>query len=186
MEKNEKIEKRWYIIQTYSGFENSVKIDLERRIESMEMEDFIFSVVIPEEIVIETKADGSKKEKIKKMFPGYIFVEMRVSDESWFVVRNTPKVTGFLGSSGGGTKPVPLPPEEVSVIFKKAGIAPVVKLDFEVGDMVEVVSGSMKGNVVEVTNIDIDNMKASILIEMFGRQIEMEVDLSSIKRLASK
>lgn len=182
----ENVEKRWYIIQTYSGFENSVKVDLERRIESMGMEDFIFNVVIPEETIVETKADGSKKEKIKKMFPGYIFVEMCVTDESWFVVRNTPKVTGFLGSSGGGTKPVPLPPEEVATVFKKAGIAPTIKLDFEVGDMVEVVSGSMKGNVVEVTDINLDEMTASIVIEMFGRQIEMSVELSSIKRLTNK
>lgn len=101
--------RRWYIVQTYSGFENSVKEDLERRIDSMGMKEYIFQTLIPEETVIETKADGSKKEKVKKMFPGYIFVEMIVTDDSWFVVRNTPKVTGFLGSSGGGTKPVPVP-----------------------------------------------------------------------------
>ena len=90
---------RWYIIQTYSGYENAVKLDLERRVESMGMNDLIFRGIVPEETVIEKKADGKEKEKVKQLFPGYVFVEMEVTDESWFVVRNTPRVTGFLGSS---------------------------------------------------------------------------------------
>lgn len=176
------LEKRWYIIQTYSGYEDSVERDLRKRIETMQMQDYIFNVLIPTETVIETKADGSTKEKVKKMFPGYIFVEMIVTDEAWFVVRNTPKVTGFLGSSGGGTKPVPLPPEEVANVFRKAGITPEIKLDFEVGDMVEVLSGSMQGQIVEVTDIDLVESKATVLLEMFGRQMELSVDLTSIKK----
>jgi transcriptional antiterminator NusG len=103
---------RWYIIQTYSGYENSVREDLLRRVDSMGMNDFIFSVIVPEETIIEKKDNGKEKEKIKQLYPGYVFVEMIVTDESWFVVRNTPRVTGFLGSSGGGTKHVPIPPEE--------------------------------------------------------------------------
>ncbi|MCR5462184.1 MAG: transcription termination/antitermination protein NusG [bacterium] len=178
----EKQEKRWYIIQTYSGFEDSVERDLKKRIETMEMQDYIFNVLIPTETIVETKADGSKKEKVKKMFPGYIFVEMIVTDESWFIVRNTPKVTGFLGSSGGGTKPVPLPPEEVANVFKKAGIVPQINIDFEVGDMVEIVSGSMAGKIVEVTDIDLVETKATVLVEMFGRQMDFQVDLSSLKK----
>ena len=178
----ETLEKRWYIIQTYSGFEDSVERDLKKRIETMEMQDYIFNVLIPTETIVETKADGSKKEKVKKLYPGYIFVEMIVTDESWFIVRNTPKVTGFLGSSGGGTKPVPLPMEEVANVFKKAGIVPQVKIDFEVGDMVEVISGSFAGQVVEVTDIDLVEAKATVLVEMFGRQMDFQVDLSSLKK----
>jgi transcriptional antiterminator NusG len=178
----EKLEKRWYIIQTYSGFEDSVERDLKKRIETMEMQDYIFNVLIPTETIVETKADGSKKEKVKKMFPGYIFVEMIVTDESWFIVRNTPKVTGFLGSSGNGTKPVPLPPEEVANVFKKAGIVPQINIDFEVGDMVEIMSGSMAGKIVEVTDIDLVETKATVLVEMFGRQMDFQVDLSSLKK----
>ena len=115
-------ERRWYVVQTYSGFENSVKLNLERRIESMQMENLIYQVMIPEELKIEKKADGTLKEKMVKMYPGYVFIELNVTDESWFVVRNTPGVTGFLGSSGGGTKPVPLPPEEINPILKKCGL----------------------------------------------------------------
>ncbi len=136
--------RRWYIVQTYSGFESSVQEDLERRIESMGMQDLIFQVMIPEENYIEKKADGSQKEKVRKMFPGYVFVEMIVTDESWFVVRNTPKVTGFLGSSGGGTKPVPLPPEEIEHILRKIGKLEKPKFDFEVGEVVVITAGPFK------------------------------------------
>ena len=125
------------------------------------------------------------------MFPGYIFVEMIVTDESWFIVRNTPKVTGFLGSSGNGTKPVPLPPEEVANVFKKAGIVPQINIDFEVGDMVEIVSGSMAGKIVEVTDIAIRRKplqsgyvvsKADILISQY-RMDEARAELNAaIKR----
>lgn len=177
-----KDKKRWYIIQTYSGFEDSVERDLKKRIETMEMQDYIFNVLIPTETVVETKADGSKKEKVKKMFPGYIFVEMIVTDESWFIVRNTPKVTGFLGSSGGGTKPVPLPPEEVANVFKKAGIVPEVKLDFEIGDMVEIMTGSFAGQIVEVTDIDLIESKVTVLVDMFGRSMDMQVDITSVRK----
>jgi len=177
-----KDKKRWYIIQTYSGFEDSVERDLKKRIETMEMQDYIFNVLIPTETVVETKADGSKKEKVKKMFPGYIFVEMIVTDESWFIVRNTPKVTGFLGSSGGGTKPVPLPPEEVANVFRKAGIVPEVKLDFEIGDMVEIMTGSFAGQIVEVTDIDLIESKVTVLVDMFGRSMDMQVDITSVRK----
>ena len=131
-------ERRWYIVQTYSGYENSVKVNLERRIESMQMEDKIFQVMIPEEIRQERKPDGTVKEKLVKIFPGYVFLEMVVTDDSWFVVRNTPGVTGFLGSSGGGTKPVPLPPDEIIPILKKCGLMEVPKLDVVIGEKIRV------------------------------------------------
>ena len=121
--------KYWYVVQTYSGYENSVKENLLRRIETMQMESSIFQVMIPEELKAEKKADGSMKEKLVKMFPGYVFIEMIVTDESWFVVRNTPGVTGFLGSSGGGTKPIPLFPDEINPILKKCGMLAVQRLN---------------------------------------------------------
>ncbi len=175
--------RRWYVVQTYSGFENSVKEDLERRIQSMGMEEQIFTVMIPEEVVVETKADGTKKEKVKKMFPGYVFVEMIVTDESWFIVRNTQKVTGFLGSSGGGTKPVPLPTEEINLILKKVGMMEPLKLDFEVGDRVDIVNGTMKGQIGEVSEINVEKGTVSVLIEMFGRHVPVDLEITDVKKI---
>lgn len=174
--------RRWYIIQTYSGFENSVKEDLERRIDSMGMTDYIFQVLIPEETVVETKADGSKKEKIKKMFPGYIFVEMIVTDESWFVVRNTPKVTGFLGSSGGGTKPVPLPPDEINSLLLKLGKIEKPVLGFAVGDKVSIINGPFSGQVCEVLALDFDKEEVTVSVEMFGRSTSMPLGFRDVKK----
>ena len=107
-------QKRWYIVQTYSGYENSVQQDLLKRIETMGQQDYIFNVLVPEEQYEDEKKDGSKVIKTRKMFPSYVFVEMIVNEKSWFIVRNTPKVTGFLGSSGKGAKPVPIPPAEIN------------------------------------------------------------------------
>ena len=115
-------ERAWYIIQSYAGMEYAAKRNLERRIVSMNMEDYIFNVLIPEEIHMEKKPNGEMKEVIENPYPGYIFVDMIVTDESWFIVRNTPMVTGFLGSSGGRAKPVPVPPHEMIPILKKSGI----------------------------------------------------------------
>ena len=171
----------WYIVQTYSGLEDSVKLSLERRIESMNMEDLIFQVMIPEEIIIEEKADKSKKEKTVKIFPGYVFIEMIVTDDSWFVVRNTPGVTGFLGSSGGGTKPVPLKPEEINPILKKCGMLAVQRLNVQVGQKVKIAQGNFKGQEVVVESIDEDQGKINVLIEMFERQTTMELDFSEVE-----
>lgn len=175
--------RRWYIVQTYSGFENSVKEDLERRIGSMGMTDYIFQVLIPEEIVIETKADGTKKEKTKKMFPGYIFVEMIVTDESWFVVRNTPKVTGFLGSSGGGTKPVPLPPDEINALLLKLGRIEKPALEFTVGDKLEIISGPFTGQIGECLSIDEEKEEVVVAVEMFGRSTSMPLEFRDVKKM---
>ncbi|MCF7924112.1 MAG: transcription termination/antitermination protein NusG [Candidatus Izimaplasma sp.] len=171
----------WYIVQTYSGLEDSVKLSLERRIETMNMEDLIFQVMIPEEIVIEEKADKSKKEKKVKIFPGYVFIEMIVTDDSWFVVRNTPGVTGFLGSSGGGTKPVPLKPEEINPILKKCGMLAVQRLNVQVGQKVRIAQGNFKGQEVVVESIDEDQGKINVLIEMFERQTTMELDFTEVE-----
>lgn len=176
-------ERQWYVVQTYSGYENSVKINLERRIESMQMEDLIFQVMIPEEIRIEKKADGTTKEKLVKIFPGYVFIELIVTDDSWFVVRNTPGVTGFLGSSGGGTKPVPLPQEEITPILKKCGLIEEVKMDVEVGQSVRVITGPFANQVGKVDAVDIDKREVKVLVDMFGRQTPVELSFDDIEKI---
>lgn len=174
---------RWYIIQTYSGYENAVKLDLERRVESMGMSDYIFRIIVPEETIIETKADGKSKEKIKQIFPGYVFVEMMVTDESWFVVRNTPRVTGFLGSSGGGTKPVPLAPDEINQILLKIGVISKPTYDHLVGKTVEILNGAFTGMKGEVTFVDNDQEKITVNIDVFGRSTPTEFDVVDIREL---
>jgi len=176
-------ERRWYIVQTYSGYENSVKVNLERRIESMQMEDKIFQVMIPEEIRQERKPDGTVKEKMVKIFPGYVFLEMVVTDDSWFVVRNTPGVTGFLGSSGGGTKPVPLPPDEIIPILKKCGLMEVPKLDVLVGEKVRVATGPFRDQIGKVDSIDAEKQEITVLVDMFGRQTPVELSFGDIEKL---
>ncbi len=174
---------RWYIIQTYSGYENAVKKDLERRVESMGMVDYIFRIIVPEETVIEKNAKGEEKEKTKQLFPGYVFVEMIVTDESWFVVRNTPQVTGFLGSSGGGTKPVPLAPDEINAILLKIGVISKPTFDHLIGKKVEVVSGSWEGMKGEVSAVDNDQEKVIVDLDLFGRSTPTEIDAVDIKEV---
>jgi transcriptional antiterminator NusG len=174
---------RWYIIQTYSGYENAVKSDLERRVESMGMSDYIFRVIVPEETVIEKKADGKEKEKIKQLFPGYVFVEMIVTDESWFVVRNTPRVTGFLGSSGGGTKPVPLAPDEINQILLKVGIISKPTWVHLLGKMVEVMNGTWLGMKGEVAHVDDDQEKVTVDLDLFGRATPTELDAHDVREI---
>lgn len=176
-------DRRWYVCQTYSGYENSVKLNLERRIESMQMEDCIYQVMIPEEIRIEKKADGSTKEKLHKIFPGYVFIEMSVTDDSWFVVRNTPGVTGFLGSSGGGTKPVPLPPEEINPILKKAGLMEIPKFEIEVGEKVRVITGPFSNQIGTLDSVDEDHQAVTVLVDMFGRQTPVELSFEDVQKL---
>lgn len=128
------IEKQWYVVHTYSGYENKVKANLEKRVETMGMQDKIFRVIVPEEEEVDIK-DGKKKTVMRKTFPGYVLVEIIMTDDSWYVVRNTPGVTGFIGSSGGGAKPTPLLPEEVDFILKKMGVNERrIDIDYEVGE----------------------------------------------------
>ncbi len=171
----------WYIVQTYSGFENSVKENLKRRIETMQMESLIFEVMIPEELKTEKKADGSTKEKMVKMFPGYVFIEMIVTDDSWFVVRNTPGVTGFLGSSGGGTKPIPLLPEEINPILKKIGMLSVQKLNAKIGQNIKVANGPFSGQIGTIEAINEEKGIVKILVDMFGRKTPIDLDFADIE-----
>lgn len=175
-------EKLWYVVNTYSGHESKVKENLEMRTESMGMEDHIFRVIIPETKEVEIK-DGVKKEKVKKMFPGYVLVEMIMSDEAWYVVRNTPGVTGFIGSSGKGAKPTPLLPQEIDKILGNMGMSRVdIESEIGVGDSVSIIDGPFKGMDGKVENIDLENQKLNILIDLFGQETPVEVDLIQISK----
>ncbi len=174
-------EKQWYVVNTYSGHESKVKEKLDMRIQSMDMQNYIFRVIVPETKEIEIK-DGKQKEKIKKMFPGYVLVEMIMTDEAWFVVRNTPGVTGFLGSSGKGAKPFPLYPHEIDKILSSMGISKKeVSVDLKEGDLVKVIDGPFKLMTGKITEIDLENSKAKVSIDLFGQETIVEVDLVQIE-----
>lgn len=180
MSENLTAEKQWYVIHTYSGYENKVKTNLEKRIESMGMEDKIFRIVIPMEEVIDYK-DGKKKVTQKKIFPGYVLVEMIVTDDSWYVVRNTPGVTGFVGS---GVKPVPLSPEEVKSILVSMGMdEPRPRARFEVGESVKVIFGPFVNFSGEIEDVNLDKGKVTVRISMFGRETPVELDFDQIAKL---
>jgi transcriptional antiterminator NusG len=179
----ESFEKSWYVLHTYSGYENRVKANIESRAQSMGMGDFIFRVVVPEETEVEVK-NGKEKEIVHKTFPGYVLVEMMMTDESWYVVRNTPGVTGFLGSHGGGSKPVPLLPEEVDDMLARMNIVErkVEHLDIAVGDLVDVVAGSFAGQEgAAVTDVDEEHQEVTVLINIFGRDTPTQISFSDIK-----
>lgn len=177
------MEKQWYVVHTYSGYENKVMTNLLKRVETMGMEDKIFRVIVPEEEETEIK-DGKKKVSKKKFFPGYVLAEMVMTDDSWYVVRNTPGVTGFLGSSGGGTKPTPLLPDEVDSILKRMGMAEsTVHIDFEVKENVRVTDGPFSNFTGTIENINIDKQKVKVHVNMFGRDTPVELDFSQIEKL---
>lgn len=176
-------ERAWYVIQSYSGMENAAKTNLERRIKSMNMENYIFRVLIPETIRTEKKKNGEIKEIVEKQFPGYVFVDMIVTDESWFVVRNTPMVTGFLGSSGGGAKPVPLSNEEIIPILKSCGVTLEVEAKFQIGDKVRVLTGTFVGQEATVEEVDIEKQEVTILVDFFGRQTPTEISFDEIEKI---
>lgn len=177
------MEKNWYVVHTYSGYENKVKANLEKRVESMGMQDKIFRVIVPEEE--ETDFKGGKKKIVKKkVFPGYVLVELVMTDDSWYVVRNTPGVTGFVGSAGSGSKPTPLLPEEVHVILKRMGVEEKrVDIDFELGETVQVSEGPFTNFTGTIEAIDKDKAKLKVLVNMFGRDTPVELEFSQIKKL---
>ena len=174
------VERRWYVIHTYSGYEQRVQTKLEQRIRSMDAKDKIFSVTIPTENEIEIK-DGQKKTVAKKVFPGYILVEMKLTDESWNVVRNTPGVTGFVGA---GSKPIPLEKAEVKNIFQRMeGDIPRIKVGFRKGESVRVIDGPFIDLIGVVDEINSEKGKVRVLISLFGRETPVELDFLQIERL---
>lgn len=171
----------WYVVQTYSGMEYAAKRNLDRRIVSMNMENYIFQVLIPEEKRYEKKKNGELKEIVERIYPGYLFVDMIVTDDSWWVVRNTPMVSGFLGSSGGGAKPVPLPNDEIIPILKQCGLKLEMQVDFKVGDVVNVVSGTFAGQEATVESLDVEKQMVTVLVDFFGRQTPQELRFDEIE-----
>ncbi|TCS75945.1 transcription termination/antitermination protein NusG [Pectinatus cerevisiiphilus] len=182
---NAETEKRWYVIHTYSGYENKVKVNLERKVHSMGMESEIFKIVVPLENEIEKK-NGKEKVVSHKVFPGYVLVEMIVSDRSWYVVRNTPGVTGFVGS---GTKPIPLTEGEVKKILSACGedaaapTAAKANIDVEVGESVHINSGAFENFAATVSEIDYNKAKVKLIVDMFGRETTVEVGFDQIEKI---
>ncbi|WP_160725584.1 transcription termination/antitermination protein NusG [Bacillus sp. USDA818B3_A] len=177
------MEKNWYVVHTYSGYENKVKANLEKRVESMGMSDKIFRVVVPEEEETEIK-NGKTKVVKRKVFPGYVLVELVMTDDSWYVVRNTPGVTGFVGSAGSGSKPTPLLPEEVTVLLKRMGVEEKrVDVDYEIGETVRVKEGPFANFTGSVEEMDKDRAKLKVLVNMFGRDTPVELDFTQIDKL---
>ena len=177
------MEKEWYVVNTYSGHENKVKEKLEMRASSMGMEDYIFRVVVPSQKEIVVK-NGKEVEKDSKMFPGYILVEMIMTDEAWIIVRNTPGVTGFIGSSGKGAKPFPLTKEEVDKILGSMGMSRLdVESELEVGSSIKVLKGAFSNMYGKVNKIDMSNQVIEVALDLFGQETIVEVGFEDIEKV---
>ena len=173
-------ERQWYVIHTYSGYENKVKANLERKIQSMGMQTEIFQVLVPMEDEVEIK-DGKRKITKKKIFPGYVLVEMIVNDRTWYVVRNTPGVTGFVGS---GSKAIPLSPLELKPILRAMGVEePRQKIDVKPQKVIRIVAGAFENWTATVTDVYMDRGKIRALVNMFGRETPVELDFSQVEKL---
>ena len=175
-QETENLEAKWYVVHTYSGYENKVKTDLEKTVKNRELEDYFFEIVVPMEEQIEIK-NGKKKTNLKKVFPGYVLVKMIVTEATWYIVRNTRGVTGFVGS---GTDPIPLTDEEIRQMgFETASI----NVDYSKGDSVSITGGSFDGFVGVVQEINKDKKKVKVLVSMFGRETPIEVDFSQVTKI---
>jgi len=172
--------KNWYAIHTYSGYEDAVARNLKQRIESLDMGDKIFDVLVPKEKKIKIK-NGKSKIVEEKIYPGYVLVEMIVTDDSWYVVRNTPRVTGFIGS---GTTPVPVSLQEIEILKKRTGLeTPEYKIEFSVGGLVKVTDGPFKGFEGKISEIDKERGKLKVLVNIFGRDTPVEIDSLQVKKI---
>ena len=174
-EVNEK-DAKWYVVHTYSGYENKVKTDLENKIKNRELDDYFFEIVVPMEEQIEIK-DGKKKTNLKKVFPGYVLIKMIVTEETWYIVRNTRGVTGFVGS---GTDPIPLTDEEIRNMGFEASK---VTVDYDVNDTVKIVNGPLEGFVGTVQEINKEKGKVKVLVSMFGRETPVELEFSQVQKI---
>lgn len=170
------LEPKWYVVHTYSGYENKVKTDLEKTVKNRELEEYFFEIVVPMEEQIEIK-DGKKKTNLKKVFPGYVLVKMIVTEETWYIVRNTRGVTGFVGS---GTDPIPLTDEEIrNMGFEVAAVT----VDYEVNDTVKIVNGPLSEFVGTVQEINKEKSKVKVLVSMFGRETPVELEFSQVQKM---
>lgn len=173
-------ERHWYAIHTYAGYEDAVTRNLKQRVESLGMEDRIFEVVVPTEKKIKIKR-GKRVEEEEKIYPGYVLVDMVVTDDSWYVVRNTPRVTGFVGS---GVHPVPLKEDEVETLFKRMHAdTPKHAIDLEEGDAVQIIDGPFKEFEGKVSDVDEERGKIKVLVSMFGRETPVELDFLQAKKI---
>lgn len=175
-EKEENLEPKWYVVHTYSGYENKVKTDLEKTIKNRELEHFFFDIIVPMEEQIEIK-DGKRKTNLKKVFPGYVLVKMIVTEESWYIVRNTRGVTGFVGS---GTDPIPLTNQEIRNMGFEAAV---VNVNYDVNDTVRVVNGPLASFVGVVQEINKEKSKVKVLVSMFGRETPVELEFSQVEKI---
>lgn len=173
-------ERNWYVIHTYSGYEEQVAENLKQRIESFGMENQVFDVVVPKEKQIEIR-NGKRRTVEKRIFPGYVLVDMIVTDDSWYVVRNTPNVTGFIGF---GVRPTPMSPDEIDRIKKRMGVEePKYKIEFSIGDLVRITDGALKGFEAKVEEIDSGKGKIKVLVNMFGRETPVNLDFLQVKKV---
>ena len=173
MSQEKELTPRWYVVHTYSGYENKVKTDLEKTIKNRELEDYFFDIIVPMEEQIEIK-EGQRKTNLKKVFPGYVLIKMIVTEKTWYIVRNTRGVTGFVGS---GTDPIPLTDEEI----RKMGFEQLaVKVDYNVNDSVKIINGPFTDYTGTVVEINQEKHKVKVLISMFGRETPVELEFSQI------
>ena len=169
-------EPRWYVVHTYSGYENKVKTDLEKTIKNRELEDYFFDIIVPMEEQIEIK-DGNKRTNLKKVFPGYVLIKMIVTEETWYIVRNTRGATGFVGS---GTEPIPLTDDEI----RKMGFEDIpVKMDYSVNDNVQILGGPLNGYTGIVQEINKEKNKVKVLVSMFGRETPVELEFAQVQKI---
>jgi transcriptional antiterminator NusG len=175
------MDKNWYVVHTYSGYENKVKANLEKRIESMNMEEKIFRILVPMEDEVEIK-DGKKRISKRKIFPGYVLVEMLMTDDSWYVVRNTPGVTGFVGS---GSKPIPLNEAEAKQIIRQMGVEePRTRINFAVGENIRVIAGPFENFIGQIEEINMEKGKVRVVISMFGRETPIELEFIQVEKIS--
>ena len=173
---NEDLIPRWYVIHTYSGYENKVKTDLEKTVKNRELEDYFFEIVVPMEEQIEIK-NGKRDTKLKKVFPGYVLIKMIVTDSTWYIVRNTRGVTGFVGS---GTNPIPLTDDEIRAMgFEEVP----VNVDYEIKDSVKIIGGALEGFVGTVEEINKEKGKVKVVVSMFGRETPIELEFSQVQKV---
>lgn len=176
MSQEKDMQPKWYVVHTYSDYENKVKTDLEKTVKNRELEDYIFDIVVPMEEQIEIK-DGKRKTNLKKVFPGYVLVKMIVTEESWYIVRNTRGVTGFVGS---GTDPIPLTEEEI----RKMGFELTeVNVDYDINDSVKILNGPLENFVGVVQEINKEKHKVKVLVSMFGRETPVELEFSQVQKV---
>ena len=173
---NEDLIPRWYVIHTYSGYENKVKTDLEKTVKNRELEDYFFEIIVPMEEQIEIK-EGKRETKLKKVFPGYVLIKMIVSDSTWYIVRNTRGVTGFVGS---GTNPIPLTDDEIRAMgFEEVP----VNVDYSIKDSVRIIGGALEGFVGTVEEINKEKGKVKVIVSMFGRETPVELEFSQVQKV---